>query len=251
MVFLQVLAIAATLQQGSPDFHWSGTLAAGKTIEIKGVNGDISASPASGNQVEVVAAKRWRKSDPASVEIKVVQDGDGVTICALYPSRRHANSCAAGEGGQNSDNNDVSVAFTVKVPAGVKFEGRTVNGGVTATDLRADASVSTVNGSVSVQTAGFAEGETVNGDVDVVMGRIDSDKSLSFSTVNGSVDVTIPANAALDVRANTTNGDITTDFPLTVSGRFGPRQLKGTIGGGGRSMSLTTVNGNIKIHKGS
>ena len=111
--------------------------------------------------------------------------------------------------------------------------------------------MSTVNGSVDVETAGFAQGETVNGDVNVVMGRIDGDESLAFTTVNGNIDVTIPANAALNVKASTTNGGLTTEFPLTISGRFGPRRMDGTIGGGGRSLSLTTVNGNIKLHKGS
>src|SRR6478672_998757 len=146
MVFLQLLAVAAALQ-GTQDFRWSGTVAAGKTIEIKGVNGDIRAGIATGNQVEVTAVKHARRSDPESVEIKVVQGSDGVTICALYPSRRQVNSCEDGHG-QSVDNNDVSVNFTVKVPAGVKFSGNTVNGSVTATGLRADAHAGTVNGSV-------------------------------------------------------------------------------------------------------
>lgn len=251
MVVLPFLALVAALQQGSPDFRWTGTLAAGKSIEIKGVNGDIRAAAATGDQIEVTATKRSRRSDLSSVEVKVVQDAEGVLVCALYPSRREANTCDRGHGGQNSDNNDVSVTFTVKVPAGVRFDGRTVNGSVTATGLHSDASGQTVNGGVRVETAGFADGSTVNGDVNIVMGRLAGDGPLDYSTVNGSVDLTIPASAALNVRASTTNGDITTDFPLTVSGRFGPRRLSGTIGGGGRTLSLTTVNGSIVIRKAS
>ncbi len=250
MVFMQLLAIAAALQ-GTPDFHWSGVIAPGKTIEIKGVNGEIRAVSTSGNQVEVTADKRSRRSDLSSVEIRVVQDAGGVTICALYPSRRGDNTCAAGSGGQNSDNNDVTVDFQVKVPAGVKFDGRTVNGSVSATGLRADAWASTVNGSVEVETTGEAEAQTVNGDVRVTMGRIDGTGSMRFSTVNGRVEVSIPDGIGLNVSASTTNGDISTDFPLTVHGRFGPRQLSGTIGGGGRSLSLQTVNGDIELRKGS
>ena len=248
MLFLQLLAVAAALQ-GTQDFRWSGTVAAGKTIEIKGVNGDIRAGIATGNQVEVTAVKHARRSDPASVEIKVVQSSEGVTICALYPSRRQVNSCEGGHG-QSTDNNDVSVDFTVKVPAGVKFAGNTVNGSVAATGLRADAQAATVNGSVEVETTGEATAETVNGNVKVEMGRIAGTGRMEFSTVNGGIDVTIPDGVGLDVSASTTNGDIRTDFPLTVRGRFGPRHLTGTIGGGGRPLSLTTVNGNIALHKG-
>src|SRR5512132_3989962 len=238
MLFLQLLAVAVAFQ-GTQDFRWTGTVAVGKTIEIKGVNGDIRAGIATGNQVEVTAVKRARRSDPESVEIKVVQGSDGVTICALYPSRRQVNTCDSSHNGQSTENNDVSVTFTVKVPAGVKFEGST-----------ADGSASTVNGSVEVETTGAAEAETVNGNVKVQMGRIAGTGGMEFSTVNGGIDVTIPAGVGLDVSASTTNGDISTDFPLTVRGRFGPRHLSGTIGGGGRSLSLTTVNGSIALHKG-
>jgi hypothetical protein len=45
------------------------------------------------------------------------------------------------------------------------------------------------------------------------------------------------------------NGDLVTDFPLTVTGRFGPRHLNGTIGSGGRALALETVNGTIRLRK--
>ena len=91
------VGVRPTLAQ-SP-FHWSGRLAAGKRLEIKGVNGDVHAvGIAAGSQAEVSAAKHARRSDPASVEIKVVESEDGVTICAVYPTPRRArrdNECTA------------------------------------------------------------------------------------------------------------------------------------------------------------
>jgi DUF4097 and DUF4098 domain-containing protein YvlB len=51
------------------------------------------------------------------------------------------------------------------------------------------------------------------------------------------------------VRARTTNGDIETEFPLVVQGRWGPRRLSGKLGNGGRTLALETVNGTIAIHK--
>ena len=38
-------------------------------------------------------------------------------------------------------------------------------------------------------------------------------------------------------------------FPLTIQGRFGPRHLSGTIGGGGRTLQLSTVNGSIHLRQ--
>jgi hypothetical protein len=51
------------------------------------------------------------------------------------------------------------------------------------------------------------------------------------------------------VRASTVNGQIVTDFPLTVTGRLGPRRVNGTIGSGGRRLELATVNGTIRLKR--
>src|SRR5688500_4997905 len=53
-----LLAAARNDAPVQEDFRWSGAMAAGQRIEIKGVNGAIRAEPASGNQVEVTAVKR-------------------------------------------------------------------------------------------------------------------------------------------------------------------------------------------------
>lgn len=244
-------AVPATAQ----DFHWTGRLAAGKRLEIRGVNGSIRAMAATGNEIDVTAHKTARRSDPDEVEIKVVPFEDGVVICALYPTPRRArqeNSCEPGGGHSSTENNDVEVDFTIKLPAGIDFEGRTVNGDVDANDLGADASVSTVNGSVNVSAAGHVDATTVNGSIRASMGRADWTGDAEFTTVNGGITLTLPAGVSTDVRASTVNGDLETDFPLTVTGKWGPRRMRGTIGGGGdRTLQLTTVNGSIQIRKAS
>jgi len=253
MLLLTTVALAATLQgttQGR-DFRWTGAIARGKTLEVMGVNGDVRASLASGSRAEVTGVKSGRRSDPESVEIKVEESAERVTICVIYPSRNQ-DSChgkSTRRGHNNDDNNDVRVDFTVHVPAGVRFVGQTVNGEMEARDLDADADVSTVNGDVAVSTRGFAEATTVNGDVTATVGRGDWNGPAKFQTVNGSVTVTLPASLNADVRASTVNGDIDSDFPLTVRGKFGPRSVNGTIGSGGRTLSLGTVNGSIYIKK--
>jgi hypothetical protein len=255
-MLLLTAALTAVALQGTTqdnDFRWSGTLAAGKTIEIRGINGSITASATGGREVRVAATKRARRSDVASVEIRVEEHEDGVTICAVYPNQRSSEGCDGDSNrnrrDRNHEENDVEVDFTVEVPANVRFAGRTVNGDVEATGLTADAEITTVNGNAEVSTRGMAEATTVNGDVIARVGRADWTGPAEFTTVNGSVTVTLPASVNADVSASTVNGDISTDFPLTVRGRFGPRRLTGTIGSGGRSLSLKTVNGSIAIER--
>jgi DUF4097 and DUF4098 domain-containing protein YvlB len=234
------------------DFRWHGPLASGKTLEVRGINGGIRVARAAGKEAEVTATKQARKSDPASVEIKVVEDADGVLICAVYPSRRGRadNDCRRSGNGRDTEDNDVQVTFDVKLPEGVKFDGSTVNGDVIARDLSGDAVVTTVNGDVEVETGGVAEATTVNGSIRVSLGRADWKGALRFTTVNGGITVRLPGSFTADIDATTVNGSVESDFPITVRGRMNPRSLRGRIGEGGRDLDLTTVNGSIRLLKG-
>jgi hypothetical protein len=254
---LRVAALAAALAAGAAtaaraqDFTWEGRVAPGQAVEIKGVNGDVKAGPASGDRVEVTAVKRARRSDPATVQVQVVEHAGGVTVCAVYPSPsgQSPNECRPGEGGRMSvQDNDVSVSFTVRVPPGVRFVGRSVNGGIEADGLTGDVEAHTVNGGVRVSTAGTVQADTVNGSITAALGR-DGTEALSFKTVNGSIALDLPTGAGAELSATTVNGDIVSEFPLSGQTRVSRRRLSGTIGGGGRPLTLDTVNGSIRIRK--
>jgi Putative adhesin len=246
------LSLVTALPAAAQDFQWHGAVAQGKAIEIKGVNGDVHAEPSLSNDVEVVAVKRGRRDSPDSVRIEVVPHAGGVTICAVYPSRdgQRPNECLPGhEGRMNVQNNDVSVRFTVRVPAGVALVGKTVNGEVEAVRLNGDVTLTTVNGSVSFSTTGGGRASTVNGSIHGSLGRADWSNTLEMSTVNGSITLTLPPDLNTDVKATTVNGDISSDFPMTISGKISRRKVEGTIGGGGRLLSLDSVNGSITLKR--
>jgi Putative adhesin len=246
-----VVSSAAGQAQAQNPQTWKGTVLQGSAIEIKGVNGGITASAAAGGEVEVSAEMRGRRSNPADVKLDIVQHGDGVTICAVYPSPDgRPNECQPGDGGRmNVRDNDVTVAFTVRVPPGVRFIGRTVNGDVKADGLSGAVAVQTVNGDASFSTSAHGEATTVNGSITAAMGNTLWNDALKFRSVNGSVSLDLPTDASTDLDVATVNGSISTDFPLTVTGRISPKRLNGTIGAGGRSMSIETVNGSVTIRK--
>jgi hypothetical protein len=233
------------------EFRWKGSVAPGGAVEVKGVNGAIRAEAAAGDDVEIVALKRGRRSSPRDVQVKVVPHGGGITVCAVYPGSGSgpANECQPGAGGRmNVRNNDVSVDFSIRLPAGLGLVARTVNGTVEATGLRGRVEAHTVNGSVKLVTEGTAEAETVNGSIDAALGRTDWKDGASFQTVNGSITLALPREASTAVEARTVNGRIAVDFEL-AGARTTRRELFGTIGAGGRRLALTTVNGGIRLRQ--
>ena len=70
---------------------------------------------------------------------------------------------------------------------------------------------------------------------------------MSFKTVNGSVSIYVPARFDANFRFDTVHGGIDSDFPMTLSGRWGPRHASGKIGNGGRDLRASSVNGSIEL----
>ena len=261
-VTLAALALAAgfftpttAAAQGSDareEFRWQGQVQPGQNVEVRGVNGGIDAQPSSSGQVEVVALKTARESDVRAVRIVVVPHAEGVTICAVYPdvSGEEPNECKPGGGRNSTRDNDVKVQFTVRVPAGVTFTGRTVNGGIEARDIDGRVALNTVNGDVQISTSSYASVKTVNGSITARLGRADWQDVLEMKTVNGSITLHLPGSVATDVNAKTVSGQILSDFPITIR-EAGRRSLRGSIGGGGgRALALETVNGTITLKSG-
>jgi hypothetical protein len=232
------------------DFEWRGRIAQGNRIEIKGIAGGIQAHPIAGDQVVVTAVKRGPADELADVSIEVVAHDHGVTICAVYPDvpGERPNECAPGDAGHMSQRDTVGgtvrVTFTVQVPEGVEFVGRTVSGDVEATDLRSDAFVETVSGDARVFTTGIATAQTVNGSVTATIGQIDWGRDLEFATVSGDVTVMIPAGANARIEMEAVAGSLTSEFPLT---EVGPGAAYGVIGAGGPTITLSTVAGNVRL----
>ncbi|HXD23458.1 MAG TPA: DUF4097 family beta strand repeat-containing protein [Gemmatimonadaceae bacterium] len=249
-------AYAQSRSTDEKPFTWSGAVQAGHSVYVRNLNGSVRVEAGTGDKVEVRAEKSWRRGNPDDVKITVKQVGSGngdVLVCALWNDR---SSCD--EDGYHShsdgwrdrdDRNDVSVEFTVRLPAGVKVDASTVNGSVRVDGATSDVVAHTVNGSVEAYSSGGAvSARTTNGDVEVRAAKLDIDHS-EFSTVNGTITVALPASVDADVDMRTVNGSLTSDFPLTVQGSFNPRRLHATLGKGGPNLRLSTVNGSIRLRK--
>ena len=259
------MALAAPIhaQQDSGNagrtFHWSGPIASGHWIRIRNLSGAIRVEQGTSNEVVVDAEKRGDRGDPARIRFVTVKSGadnGDVLICALWDKEStcdvddyHVHSHHS-HWDDDDDNDHLNVHFTVKLPAGVNVAASTVNGQVSVDGATAQVEARTVNGSVEASTSGGpVTASTVNGDVEVHMANIGHATDLEYSTVNGSVTVTLPTKLDADVDLSTVNGSVQSDYPLTLEGRIDPKHLHGTIGNGGLRLRARTVNGQIELRK--
>ena len=255
-IFVLVLAslcwggAASAQDQGSDngrEFHWTGKLPAEDVLVIKNINGDINATgSANSDEIEVTAEKSGENAQ--DVKIQVVKLNDGMMICAIYPGFFNSGNCESDSHSGNRHNN-AKVTFTVHMPQNLRFTGKNVNGGVNATSMGRYVEATSVNGSIRVSTQSWASASSVNGSIDARLGRTDWSGNLEFKTVNGTVSLALPANANTELDFKSVNGHLDSDFPVTVQGSIGVHSVHVTLGNGGRSLEIKTVNGSGELRK--
>jgi putative adhesin len=241
-----------------PDaFSWSDALAPGSTVHLRTRNGNVAVRGTADRQAHVQGIKRWRRGRDRDVQFVVTRSGDDVYVCAIWTRR----------GGRCGDEryrpspawwlaifslfrrpSDMNASFEMMLPPGVRVDASTVDGRVTVTEAASDVKASTVNGDVRASTMGGAlELATVNGSIRGRAASLAKDAPIYFHTVNGSVQAELPTPLDADVLLATVNGRITTDFPIALTGRASERELRGTVGAGGRRVELRTVNGSVEL----
>jgi hypothetical protein len=176
--------------------------------------------------------------------------------------------------GENENTVSVKLDFSprkaelnISVPRRTSVHASVVNGGdVVVTGVTGEHELSNVNGDVvATDISGAAVVGTTNGDVKVSFADVTPGKAMSFSSFNGDLDVTLPANLGADLRVNSGHGDLFTDFEVELTpqpavvergadagGRYRVRMERGmraVIGGGGPEITFRTFNGDVIIRK--
>ena len=229
-------------------FRWANPVPAGRQVWIRNTNGAITVEPSDGAELLVVAEKSWRRSAPELVSIVAVPHEGGVTFCALWEARE--SRCDAGGEYQVSGprRNDVAVRFTVHLPRGVLVDASTVNGQVTVADAGAPVVARTVNGAIHAATSqGPIKATTVNGSIEAAIRALGREGDVELKTVNGSITAVLPPDLNAHLEASTVNGRVETAYPVVVQGRVDPRHLTAQIGSGGPRLTLSTVNGSVRL----
>jgi len=154
----------------------------------------------------------------------------------------------------------------ITVPVDTSVTLKSTHGALVVDGVHGEVDASCTNGSLQLDNiSGTIVAEKTNGPIKASMDRVDPSKPISFSSTNGSIEVTLPADLKANLKMRSFNGSIWSDYdmkltggqPLTTSpggadGRFRvkvDRTVVGTINGGGVEASFSTLNGRITIKK--
>lgn len=175
------------------------------------------------------------------------------------------------------ENNEVRVStesyartidVTISVPTHTSLKLRAVNDGeIVVTGVDGEMDVDNVNGPVTLNNvSGSAVAHALNGKLTATFLRVNQ-KPMAFSSLNGDIDVTLPADVKANVSIKSDRGDVFSDFDVQLQaaqpqqvvedgrkdgGKYRVRidkTVHGTINGGGPEYQFTNFNGGIYIRR--
>jgi len=169
----------------------------------------------------------------------------------------------------STDSYQRTIDLVITVPTRTSLSLHTVNdGNILVSGVDGELDINDVNGEVDLKNiGGSVVAHALNGHVLVTFNRIDPQKPMAFSSLNGDIDVTFPADLKANVSLRTDNGDVYSDFDVKVQpiapqqtvednrGKGGKYRVKidknvrGTINGGGQKIQFKNFNGNSYIRK--
>lgn len=151
-------------------------------------------------------------------QVDVVEGKDYLKIATDYnkeitkANNWHCWSCSDGEWEDSKECMCFRVSHEIFLPANAQLEMETINGSIEARDLKGPA---------------------------------------RLKTINGFVDMDWLPNAGTDLSLKSVNGEIYTDFDIRLDKESTAysKRLNTTINGGGKTLRLETINGNIYFRK--
>ena len=252
---------------------------AASRLTIRNFNGSIRVRPGSGDRVEVRARIDARRGgDTRDVGFVIT----GLSVCTSY----QGHGCDDQSGLRDIR---VTVDYTVVLPRGLALTGYTGNGDIEVQQVVSDADLHTGNGDVRVTDASGLSAFSGNGDIEVGAGsgvvklhtgngaidfkgrpsEIDANtgngdvvaqiggstaaRRLTLTTGSGDIRITLPADIAGELDAQSGTGEVTSAFEVRATGRMVAGHLRGTIGKGGpgTAIRLRTGSGQVTIAKSS
>ena len=216
LLFMLVSAARGEQRTASRVDRFNGSLAAGQTVQVDNVSGDIIASPGrefSAVVTVTVSAGTQRKAEELLAAARVLSehDEDGWSLTTRWPGM-HSN------GGRRSslcEGCRVVARYELVLPPGVAAELQTVNGDVRVRECDGELQLESVNGAIEARGVRRSlQAQTVNGKINATVAAVPPGTAVNLESVNGTLTLILPRDAKFDLSASTMNGTIASTFPL-------------------------------------
>ncbi|SHH95082.1 DUF4097 family beta strand repeat-containing protein [Sporanaerobacter acetigenes] len=123
----------------------------------------------------------------------------------------------------------------------------TTSGDIDSLNISADKNMfNSTSGDIEIKNLiGSVQTNTVSGDIEISYKNFND--NIIAATVSGDVNITLPKKSEFQISAQTTSGDLKSNFPITIQGKH-KNSLEGTVGSSENKINIGTVSGDVNIY---
>lgn len=205
------------------------------------------------------AAALTDPSRPVTVKVTVL---NGSITVKGYQGKEVRVETDAGSVSVAQADNDITVQPSLGRPADLRLSVPrrsslhlkcTSGGNIQVEEIEGSIEAEGSNASITLQQiSGVVVAHSLQGRMRVQMDKVEPGKPMSFSTMNGDIELSLPADTRADLRLQTLNGSVRCDFPITLeasSPQTPGKKVSGAINNGGPEYQVKTLNGSIHVKK--
>lgn len=228
-------------------------------IELRGVNGNVELVGVPNAQtVQIWGERRVTSRSSAdaraylnNLQARVTDGNDEVLVETVQPDDNHGRQ--------------LQIDYHLRVPYTwltaihntngnviIDSLGQTVaisltNGNVLAQEINGDVSASLINGNVVLnEINGSASALLTNGSINATI-ILPPRAGCHLNTVNGTITLQIPRDTSAEFTASVANGTISLADLMLQTSVTSPTSTRGRLGEGAGTITLKTVNGDIRV----
>ena len=164
----------------------------------------------------------------------------------------------------DTDRSRSKISIIARIPRNANLElSTTINGEIIVSNIEGTLELENTNGPITATNiVGSVIAETVNDTIDISFASIDGSNAMSLSSINGDINLGLPANAGVELHLDSARGEIYSDFEVDVQpsapvvermeDRGGVEVrvesvIVANVNGGGSVIKMKTLNGDIQI----
>ena len=209
----------------------------GGHITVVNVMGSILVEGWDRSEVEATVAMRSEGATDQLDDVQVAVEArhDGVSFHTLYPSGLDT---------------PVRVDYRLRVPRQARLDDvSTLQGDIVIHDVDGAIEAHNLHGDIEgINVRGSVVARALTGNILISLRSLpDRSQPFTLATINGNVDLLMPAQANANLELSTVAGNITGDYPFQVSSTPGDSTRRAQVGAGGVTVELRTVRGNIRV----
>jgi hypothetical protein len=210
-------------------------LAPGANVEVSGIEGSVDVQTTSGETAEIYWVRQAKTQNDFDCETIVVENSSNSLI--VRHETKKDKQCEVIQAKEH---------MKLLLPRSANLNFGDIEGGITAGATDGFLQIKDIEGAVRIERAQSAEINSVEGNLSLNIAQV-SQRGINIDDIEGGVELGIEKNLNADLIRGNGLENVQIDVPNIQKKGFSRKNPRLQIGAGGAEISISNVDGSVKV----